>query len=70
MNQSKKPKISRKERAEFEQSIQLQIREYQDRYYPGGRDVAAALWAETIPAGKNASSRQEPSNRKPRRKRR
>jgi len=63
MNQSTKSNRSSKRRAEFERSIQLQIREYQDRYYPGGRSVAAALWAEKFPAGKNASSRQEPSNR-------
>jgi hypothetical protein len=63
MNQSKKPNRSRKRSAEFERSIQLQIREYQARYYPGGRDVTAALWAEKFPADTDASSRQQPSKR-------
>jgi hypothetical protein len=65
MNQSKKTNRSRKQRAEFEQSIQLQIREYEARYYPGGRDVGAALSAEKFPVHSDASSRKRPSNREP-----
>lgn len=63
MNQSKKPKISREQRAEFERSIQLQILEYEARYYPCGMDVPAALLARKFTADTAASSRQRSSNR-------
>ena len=63
MNQSKTPKLSREQRAQFEHGIQLQIRECEARYYPGGRDVAAALRAEKFLVNTDASSRQKTSNR-------
>ncbi len=61
MSKSKKSNRSHQRRAKFERLIQLQILDYERRYYPGGRSVAAALWAEKFPAGTNASSSQEPS---------
>jgi hypothetical protein len=63
MTQSKRQNLTRKQRAEFEQLIQLQIREYEDRYYPGGRSVAVALWAAKFPADTDASNRERPLNR-------
>lgn len=59
----KESHLSRKQRAEFERSMQLRIREYEARYYPGGRSVAAALWAKKFPADMDTSRRQLRSKR-------
>lgn len=49
MNQPNKTGRSRKQRAEFERNVQLQIREYEARYYPSTKDVATTLSAEKFP---------------------
>jgi len=58
MNQSKESKRSPGRPTESEQNIQLQMREYGARYYPGGRDVAAALSARKPRVNAGAPNRQ------------
>ena len=64
MNQPNKTGSSRKERTEFERNVQLQIREYEARYYPSTKEVATMLSAEKFSVDADSSSCRGPSNRK------